>query len=65
MLSLAMSTRDGHEIAEQLVRPSVAALASALGKYPVGNTGRATVPATLPMPFAGDLAALLSIVSDT
>lgn len=29
------------------------------GRYPAGSTGRARVPATLPMPITDDLAQLL------
>jgi hypothetical protein len=32
---------------------------SLTGRYPVGNTGRARVPATQPMPIREDLADLL------
>lgn len=33
--------------------------ASAIGKYPLGNTGRARVSATQPMQIAGELAEVL------
>lgn len=60
MLALALRTRDVRELLGQLVRLSVAALGSALGRYPVGNTGRARVPINEPMPIAPELAAILA-----
>src|SRR5688572_8387730 len=60
MVHLAIGQRDIRELAGQLVRLVVAGPASAIGKYPAGNTGRARVPATRPMPIPDDLAALLS-----
>jgi hypothetical protein len=60
MLRLALASHDGHEAVGQLLRIVVAGPGSAIGKYPVGNTGRATVPATLPMPVPPDLARLLA-----
>src|SRR5262245_55225225 len=59
MIKLAIRQRDNRELAGQLVRVLVAGPASAVGKYPAGNTGRARVPGTLPMPIADDLAELL------
>ena len=54
--------RDAHrrEVLGQIVRTLVAGPGSAAGRYPLGNTGRASVPATRPMPVPGDLAELLS-----
>jgi hypothetical protein len=60
MLALAVRLRDGREIAGQLMRTLVAGPGSAAGRYPLGNTGRATVPATMPMPVPDDLAVLLA-----
>lgn len=60
MLGLALHTRDRREIAGQLMRLMVAGPGSAMGRYPKGNTGRADVPATKPMPVSDDLAALLA-----
>jgi hypothetical protein len=37
----------------------VAGPGSLSGRYPTGNTGRAHVPATQPMPIAGELAEVL------
>jgi hypothetical protein len=59
MISLAVKQRDGRELAGQALRLVVAGPASAAGKYPAGNTGRARVPATLQMPITDDLARLL------
>ena len=59
MLRLAVRTRDRREVAGQLLRVTVAGPGSALGRYPVGNTGRSNVSATLPGPVPEDLAALL------
>ena len=60
MLSLAMRTRNGPEVAGQLARIVVAGPGSATRRYPLGNTGRANVPATQPMPVPDDLAELLA-----
>jgi hypothetical protein len=60
MLHLALSTRDRCEIKGQLIRTVMAGPGSLLGRYPVGNTGRANVPATRPMPVSTELAALIS-----
>ena len=57
MLVLAVRTRDVREFVGQVMRTAVAGPASALGRYPLGNTGRANVPATRPMPVPDDLAA--------
>ena len=60
MLRLAVRTRDLREFRGQLLRLAVAGPASAIGKYPLGNTGRSNVPATLPMPLPPELAPLLA-----
>jgi hypothetical protein len=44
----------------QLARIIVAGPGTATGRYPLGNTGRADVPATQPMPAPDDLADLLA-----
>jgi hypothetical protein len=59
MLGLAWRTRDRAEIRGQLLRTLVAGPGSLTGRYPEGNTGRATVPATQPMPVPDELQALL------
>ena len=59
MMRLAVHQRDRREVLGQALRIVVAGPASAVGKYPAGNTGRARVPATLPMRITDDLAQLL------
>nr|WP_152992561.1 DUF3703 domain-containing protein [Nonomuraea pusilla] len=59
MFALAVAQRDRREAFGQVIRIIVAAPGSALGRYPEGNTGRATVGLTQPMPVPDDLAALL------
>jgi hypothetical protein len=60
MLRLAVRARDRREVVGQIVRTIVAGPGSATGRYPLGNTGRADVPATRPMPIPDDLAAVLA-----
>lgn len=60
MLASAIRQRDRREAFGQVIRIIVAAPGSALGRYPEGNTGRARVGLTRPMPLPADLAALLS-----
>jgi hypothetical protein len=60
MLRLAVRTKDGREVLGQVLRTAVAGPGSAARRYPLGNTGRANVPATQPMPVPSDLAALLA-----
>lgn len=59
MLIAGADERDWREVRGQLVRLVVAGPGSAAGRYPVGNTGRARVPATRPMPIRDELADLL------
>ncbi|WP_433498800.1 DUF3703 domain-containing protein [Sphaerimonospora sp. CA-214678] len=60
MFALAIVQRDRREALGQVVRIIVAAPGSALGRYPEGNTGRAGVSLTQPMPMPTDLAAVLA-----
>jgi len=60
MLRAAFAQRDGAEVRGQVLRLVVAGPGSLVGRYPVGNTGRAHVAATAPMPVRPDLAAMLS-----
>ncbi|WP_283134576.1 DUF3703 domain-containing protein [Rhizohabitans arisaemae] len=60
MFALALRQRDRREALGQVVRIIVAAPGSALGRYPEGNTGRAGVGLTVPMPVPEDLAAVLA-----
>lgn len=62
MLALAVRQRDRREALGQVVRIIVAAPGSALGRYPEGNTGRARVGLTQPMPVPDDLAAVLETI---
>lgn len=59
MLGYGIRHHDHHEIAGQLIRTLVAGPGSALGRYPVGNTGGADVSAVDPMPVPAELRALL------
>ena len=59
MFVTAMVQRDVREVRGQFSRIAVAGPGSLSGRYPTGNTGRARVPATQPMPIAGELAELL------
>ena len=59
MLRRGVRERDLREVVGQLARLVVAGPGSLTDRYPVGNTGRARVPATKPMPVPPDLAALL------
>lgn len=59
MLVLGWRRRDRQEVSGQLLRIIVAGPGSLTGRYPEGNTGRASVPATQPMPVPAELRALL------
>ena len=59
MLSLAVTERDRREAIGQLIRLVVAAPGSASGRFPVGNTGRASVGLLRPMAMPDDLATIL------
>jgi len=61
MLALGWRTRDSHEVWGQLLRVVVAGPGSLTGRYPEGNTGRASLPATQPMPVPDDLRSLLEV----
>ncbi len=60
MLRLGWAHRDRREVAGQLLRLAAAGPASFAGRFPVGNTGRARVPAMKSMPVAPELAELLA-----
>lgn len=60
MLITAALILDLREVAGQLLRIAVAGAGSALGRYPVGNPGRARISATKPMPVPDDLARMLA-----
>ena len=59
MLATGVHLRDVREVWGQIVRLVVAGPGSLIRRYPVGNTGRARVRATQPMPIREDLAELL------
>lgn len=59
MFMAGVRARDLREVWGQFVRLMVAGPGSLSGRYPVGNTGRARVRATQPMPIRDDLDALL------
>jgi hypothetical protein len=61
MLAEAWRERDAFEFRGQVLRLVVAGPGSLTGRYPVGNSGRAAVPATMPMPIPAELADLLGI----
>lgn len=60
MLAAGWQERDSREVRGQLLRLLVGGPASMVGKYPVGNTGRADVSATESMPIRPDLAEMLA-----
>ena len=59
MFVAAIVHRDVREVRGQLSRIAVAGPGSMSGRYPTGNTGRARVPATQPMPIRSDLVEIL------
>jgi hypothetical protein len=59
MLVCGIAERDTREVLGQVVRLALSIPASALGRYPQGNTGRARVDMLRPMPIAPDLGRLL------
>ena len=59
MLRRALAEGDRVEAVGQVIRLVVAGPGSATGRYPAGNTGRARVPLTQPMPVSADLATIL------
>ena len=59
MLGAGLRRRDRREVVGQLVRLLVAGPGSAVGRYPLGNTGGANVSAVTPMPIPADLQAVL------
>lgn len=61
MLVVAFTAFDVREIWGQLVRLAVAGIGSLLGRYPLGNTGRARAPINAPMPIPPDLEQILEV----
>lgn len=60
MLAFALSRREWREARGQLLRLMLAPLGALLGRIPLGNTGRASVSAFLPMPIPEELRQVLS-----
>lgn len=58
-LATGWRAHDGREVRGQVLRLLVGGPASAVGRYPTGNTGRASVPASRTMPLRPDLAEVL------
>lgn len=58
MFALALRQRDRREALGQIVRLVLAAPGSLTGRYPQGNTGRAAVGLTQPLPIPEDLRAV-------
>lgn len=59
MLVAGWKARDVVEVRGQVLRLLVGGPASAIGKYPVGNAGRARVSSIQPMPVRAALAEML------
>lgn len=62
MIVVAFAVLDLRELFGQVVRIAVAGIGSLVGRYPIGNTGRARVPIAQPMPVAPDLQVILDRV---
>lgn len=60
MLLLALRCRDARETWGQWLRLAGGWLGSLVGRYPLGNTGRATVSMFAPMTMPDDLRAMLA-----
>jgi hypothetical protein len=65
MLGAGLRRRDSHEVFGQLLRLVVAGPGSLTGRYPVGNTGGADVPALTRMAIPADLAPYLTAITPT
>ena len=59
MLTYAVRLGDWREALGQFIRISVAGIGTALGKAPVGNTGRASVPLLVTMEVPPDIKEVL------
>lgn len=55
MLAFASAQRDVKEVLGQIVRLLLAPLGALTGRIPIGNIGRSTVSAFVPMPIPEDL----------
>lgn len=59
MLAFALSRREWREARGQVLRLLLAPLGALLGRIPLGNSGRASVSAFLPMPIPEELRHIL------
>jgi Protein of unknown function (DUF3703) len=59
MLSFAIFRREWREARGQVLRLMLAPLGALLGRIPLGNTGRASVSAFVPMPIPEELRRVL------
>lgn len=60
MLALSWRTRDGKEIAGQLLRLCLVPLGHLIGRLPLGNPGSARVGAFEPLPISPEIRAVLA-----
>lgn len=60
MFGQSRRDRDWHEAAGQLFRLAVAPLGHALGRLPIGNSGRSDISAFQPMPVRDDIAEIIA-----
>ncbi|MBA4046869.1 MAG: hypothetical protein C0471_21035 [Erythrobacter sp.] len=60
MLAFALSGREWQEARGQVLRLMLAPLGALLGRIPLGNTGRASVSAFVPMPIPEELRQILA-----
>ena len=60
MLRCGLKQHDVREVLGQIVRLSLSAPSSWLGRYPLGNTGRARVGLFRPMPLPREMEAILA-----
>ncbi|MBX9872129.1 MAG: DUF3703 domain-containing protein [Burkholderiaceae bacterium] len=63
MLVQALRDRDWNEAAGQLFRLAIAPLGHALGRLPIGNSGRSNISAFQPMPVREDIAEVISLAA--
>jgi hypothetical protein len=59
MLTFAISRREWREARGQVLRLMLAPLGALIGRIPLGNTGRASVSAFMPMPMPEELRQVL------
>ena len=59
MLTFALFRREWREARGQVLRLMLAPLGALLGRIPLGNTGRASVSALMPMPIPEELCHVL------